>query len=89
MKTTLKYFRTVLFTGIVALALGMPAAYAEAPKANPCNPEAMKQMNPCNPDAKKKMKKGKMKKSSKKGAVNPCAPQNPCAPKAANPDGKK
>ena len=80
MKTILKYFRTALLTGIVALALGMPAAYAEATKANPGNPCAGKQMNPCQPAAKKKMKKSSKKKD---------AAANPCAPKAANPCGKK
>lgn len=89
MKTTLKYFRTALLTGIVAMALGMPLAYADEGKMNSGNPCAGKSANPCAPATGKKMEKKKMKKKHKnEAASNPCAGKNPCAPKAANPGAK-
>lgn len=87
--------KSLVTTGLLAIALGTPAAMAAS--YNPCSPkpQSTKAANPCaaknpcaaanpcaakeNPCAAKKAKK-KGTAAAKK-AANPCAPGNPCAAK--------
>lgn len=83
--------KSLVTSGLIAVALGTPAAMAA--NHNPCSPkpQSSKAANPCaaknpcaaaNPCAAKKPSAAKKKSpAAAKKAANPCAPGNPCAAK--------